>query len=180
MELSKLSLDSKPLVEAWKIYQESIPKNEQRPTEKQSQAMRLPNYSFYAISKDGEVVALLAAWEFENFVFIEHLAVKESMRGLGIGSKILKGFIESAKKTLLLETYPLSNKAGKRRMKFYQHAGFRLNPYEYIQPAYSEGQKPLRMSIMSQPGILAPKEFEQIRREIHLKVYGCENPVTEI
>ncbi|HLC93282.1 MAG TPA: GNAT family N-acetyltransferase [archaeon] len=180
MELEKLRLDSRLLPKVWKIYEAAFPEDEKRSEGTQAKVMRLPNYSIYAISKDEEAIALLAVWEFENFVFIEHIAVKEHMRNSGFGTKILRGFLEPATKLVLCAIDLPKTAIAKRRLGFFTRCGFRLNEFDYIQPAYSTEKKPVQMKIMSCPGLLTPKDFEKAREEIHLKVYGCETPVTEI
>ncbi len=180
MEVRKLTLGSELLSKAWAIYEDSFPENEQRPLELQVKAMRLPNYSFYAILEESQVAGLLAAWEFGEFIFIEHIAIKPELCGKGIGTKMLAGFVSDAKKLVLLETDLPKTVTAKRRIKFYEKRGFRMNDYEYIQPPYSKEKKPVRMRIMSNPSRLTPKDFAEFRNEIHAKVYECEKPVTEI
>lgn len=175
MELVKLSLASKLLPKAWKIYQESFPKDEQRPQEKQARVMRLPNYSFYGLLKDFNIIALFEVWEFENFLFIEHMFCNDEETE----SKMLKGYVESAKKSIIIQTHTGTKPAAKNRIKFYERIGFRLNNYNYTQPAYSPEQKPVKMKIASFPGILTPTEFEEIRKEIHRSVYELEKPLLD-
>ena len=38
----------------------------------------------------GKIIGFIAIWEFDDFVYVEHFALTESCRGLGLGSKMLK------------------------------------------------------------------------------------------
>ena len=66
-----------------KIYglmERAFPYDERRDREKQKECFMNECFSAFEIEKDGEFLGFLTAWEFENFVFFEHLAVLPEKR----------------------------------------------------------------------------------------------------
>jgi ribosomal protein S18 acetylase RimI-like enzyme len=164
--------------EVWDIYVEAFPKDEQRPLAKQVKLFGNPIYKFYAVYEDN-LVGLIACWNLNEILFIEHLAVKKDLRNRGIGTRILRAFLADADKAVL-ESYRPKTELAKRRVRFYDRLGFKMNTFDYIQPAYDPSQKPVPMYLVSYPETLDEEEYVTIRNSIHKEVYGCDEPVLRI
>jgi len=161
----------------WRLYESAFPPDERRDLEKQKALFARRGYRLFAAVDGSEMVGLLSLWEFGDFVFMEHLAVREELRGKGVGAAILREYLKGGKGKILLEVEPPRTAVQKKRVAFYQKLGFVLNQYPYIQPPYGPEKKPVPMLIMSHPDEIGEAEFTEARRKIHTVVYGLENPL---
>ena len=132
------------------------------------------------MTDDNQVIGLLGIWQFKKFNFIEHFAVREDLRGQGLGSQMIQDYAKSDAKPIVLETERPKTKIAKRRIGFWQRNGFILNEYDYIQPPYSPEKYPVPMFLMSKPHPLTPEEFESYRTSIHTAVYERKSPLVKI
>ncbi|OOB78138.1 MAG: hypothetical protein BEN18_08340 [Epulopiscium sp. Nuni2H_MBin001] len=145
----------------FEIYENSFPLFEQRTLADQIAVLSNTDYYFEVIIGDKkEVLGLLMTWHTADFVYIEHFAISESIRGKNIGSRILKDFMASTHKPMLLEIDPPVDDISNRRKEFYNRLGFVQNDYKHIHPAYRKEQKPHTLVILSKPEI-TPKLYEE-------------------
>lgn len=164
-------LASEDFEEVWNIMEESFPVNERRSRAGQEELLKDSYYHLYGYCQRKEVVAFLAVWEFETFIFVEHFAVKHTYRNDGLGAGLLKKFLSQCSRPVILETELPTSELNERRIRFYERNGFLLNPYEYVQPALSEEGKAIPLRIMSYPRRLAVGEYETMRDLIYRRVY---------
>lgn len=73
--LTELDFDS-----VWEIMEESFPRDERRSREAQRKILDVSWYHLYGYRAHGELMAFLAVWEFDTFLFVEHFAVRKSCR----------------------------------------------------------------------------------------------------
>ncbi|KAI7262494.1 hypothetical protein KC345_g9413 [Hortaea werneckii] len=125
---------------------------------------------------EGRTLAFLAAWEFPELRFIEHLAVNPDIRGGGIGNKLMSRYIHRSDKPVLLEVEPPDGELEQRRICFYERLGFYLNPYSYVQPPLRAGQADLPLRIMTYPRAVTLKEFQRFRDILYTEVYRITVP----
>lgn len=178
MEFKKLNNpDSAEFKEAWGIYESSLPPDERRPLSRQLKILDNRKYAFFAVYEKRQIIGILATWKFDNFILIEHLAVKKGLRGRGLGMQLMKEFMSKNHGRFILETERPRTRIAKKRIRFYEKLGFILNRHEYVQPAYGKGKRPIRMILMSYPNRISGKEFPEIRKDIHMMVYGLEKPL---
>jgi len=170
-----LDTESAEFKSAWEIYESSFPSDERRNLNQQTELLKNPLYKFFAAYDNGSIVGIIGTWQIVDFVFIEHFAIKEGLRGTGLGTSLLNAFIPG--KRVVLETERPVNDTTRRRIGFYERLGFKLNTYNYTQPAYSPDKKPVPMFLMSCPETLSESEFVGIRRLLHTVVYGLEKPL---
>lgn len=152
----------------------SFPNMEKREKEDQRRLFDSPYYKVYAAEEDGKIVGFLAAWEFVDVRFIEHLAVDESCRGTGIGRQFLQEYMRKNLLPVVLEVEPPENNIARRRIGFYQRLDFFLNGFPYVQPPLRAGNPLLPLQIMSYPRPLSEEEFLPYKREIYRHAYGIE------
>lgn len=134
--------------EAWSIYKQSFPIYEQRLLEDQEKAMNHPNFSFTAIVEDEKVIAMIGYWTWDNYQYIEHLAVHPSMRGRQIGTTILNDLAKQ-KNLIILEIDPPIDEISIRRLHFYEGVNFKLNDYNHVHPPYRKGYQGHDLKILS-------------------------------
>lgn len=156
----------------YKIMEESFPEDERRPYDEQKALLLDSRYSI-----SGENGGFIATWEFDDFIFIEHFAVDKNMRNSGLGSRMLKEFLETSKKPVCLEVEPPDTEMAKRRIGFYERNGFFLNEYDYFQPPISKGKKIVPLMIMTSGEKVTKEAFERIRDTLYKEIYkyGAKN-----
>jgi len=135
--------DSQEFKEAWKIYESSFPSDERRTLELQKELIKNKQYNFFIVTKDKVLVAIITDWNFGDFLFVEHLAVKEDLKGKGIGTKLLKEYLSKNKQKIVLEVERPETEIATKRIKFYEKIGFNLNDSDYIQPPYGKDKNPV-------------------------------------
>ncbi|MBR0423346.1 MAG: GNAT family N-acetyltransferase [Clostridia bacterium] len=160
--------------EVFKIMSMSFPKTEIGTYEAQKKLLNNPKY--HLIIKENEnnrVVAFMAVWKLNGFDFIEHLAVHPDSRGTGIGSKIIKEFLNFSKKPIILEIEVPNDKDENtiRRKNFYEKLNFKLNSNTYYQLPLKKGNPMIEMKLMSYPKKLNDDEFKKVEKEIQKEVY---------
>lgn len=155
----------------YRIMEQSFPADERRPYSEQEVLLENPHYSLY-IYQEQDVKAFIAAWEFDDFVYVEHFAVDEKYRNARLGGKMLKEFTEKQNKTVCLEVELPETALAKRRIGFYERNGFFYNDYEYFQPPISEGKKIVPLAIMTSGKHIDYETFNGIRSVLYKEVYN--------
>lgn len=153
------------------IYLDSFPPDERRDWQKMKDLLKDSNFFLNKVLENQELVGLISVWNFQGFVFIEHFAILESKRGKGIGSQALKQVIAENLNTIIVEVEePISDDA-RRRIAFYESAGFSVCEGIYHQPPYSPDKNKVKMLLMSFPEKILPLEFDEIKTRIYREVY---------
>ncbi len=158
----------------YKLMEMSFPKDEYRNYEEQKDVFNDSNYTAYGLyTTDKEIKAVIAVWELNDIVFVEHFAVNPNFRNCGLGSKILEELKKKYNKTICLEVELPENDIAKRRIGFYERNGFFLNEYPYEQPAFSKDKKSVPLLIMTTLGKIDEEAFEKIKNKLYKDVYKC-------
>ena len=157
------------------ILKNSIPENERRDYLSQKKLLFNCNYKPLVFKENNEVLAIMAAWEFKDFIFIEHLAVNDKLRGKGVGTELIKNYLNKHKKRVFLEVEPPNCNISKRRVLFYERLGFCLNDFYYLQQPLNPGDSYLKLNIMSYPNYITEKEFDVYKKVIYKEVYNVED-----
>lgn len=157
----------------YSIMESSFPKDEIRTYSAQAALFEKEEFFAYGIKdKGGELKAFITFWHLDGFTFGEHFAVTKNERGAGLGAKIIAEVLKTDKRRFILEVEPPETETAKRRIGFYERAGFSLNDFEYCQPPLGKNKKPLPLLIMSTGGKLTEAEFQKVKQEIYKNVYG--------
>lgn len=166
MDLLRIKSVDHPLFPSfWELYEESFPRNERRSYDHQRTAFHSPHYYMGLYVEGDRVNGLLGYWEFDDYIYIEHLAVNPSLRGGGYGTRILAGLIDTTEKTLILEIEPVESEYTMKRFRFYERLGFKTNPYAHIQPLYHDDDpEGFMLMILTYPH---PLSFEFYQRFYH-------------
>lgn len=157
-----------PLLEA------AFPENELREKERQKAMLEEPCYRLYGVWKDGGFAAVLAVWEIEDFLYIEHFAVKEEHRNGGYGGMLLDAFCAAHGRPMVLEVEEPEDALTKRRIGFYERHGFVYNTYPYLQPPMRKGQDVLPLKLMTKPSAIDETTYKRYKKRIHRVVYQYE------
>lgn len=129
-------------------------------------------YKIYALFSENRLCAFLTVWEFENFTFGDHFAVLPSLRGGGIGSKMLAELKAQCTLPFIIEVELPETEMARRRIGFYERNSLSLCGFDYILPAMQKGCESLPMRIMAYPSTLTETEFEPIKKQIYKTVYN--------
>lgn len=120
---------------------------------------------------DGGVQALIASWDFDDFVFLEHFAVDPACRSGGIGGQMLDAMLARCGKRVCLEAELPETELAARRIGFYERHGFTVNAdYPYFQPALVPGGDPLPMHLLTTGGACTSAELRTMETLVHTRV----------
>ena len=121
----------------------------------------------------GGVQAMMAWWDFDDFVFFEHFAVDPACRSGGIGGQMLNAMLARCGKRACLEAELPETELAARRIGFYERHGFTVNAdYSYFQPALAPSGSPLPMHLLTTGGTRTVSELRAIETLLHTRVYG--------
>ncbi len=168
MEITRLL--NKDFDKMYEIMQQSFPTAEYRPKHRQYAILSDCNYSVNVLKESDEISAFIATWNLQNFVFAEHFAVKENLRGRRIGSEFLKTYIETLEHPLVLEVENLNDEISLRRIEFYKRLGFVLTDICYDQPNFQKYSKTIPLRIMYHPNG-RQLDLNNVKSEIFKKIY---------
>lgn len=154
------------------LMSESFPSIERRSYEGQKKLLSEELYNIIVVKDENEnMAAFIANWEFDNFNFIEHFAVDSKIRGNGVGTAMLKAYLNKCNKPIFLEVEPPTNDISMRRIEFYKRLGFHLNNFEYLQPPLQKQYDFLPLKVMSYPRSFSEREFINFRNTVYDRVY---------
>lgn len=118
-------------------------------------------------------VAILCYWQFEQFCYVEHLAVEETFRRRHLGSEVLGKLLKS-ELPVVLEVEPDSDETTHGRLLFYQTLGFEKPYKNYVQPPYSEGKSAVLLWLLSNQPAWLLGHVELVKETLYKKVYHCK------
>lgn len=154
MQLQRIDA-AHPLFEAaFTLYEQSFPPNERRTRADHLRALEQPAFLPLCAVAENAVLADVFVWDTPAFTYLEHFAVQPSLRGQGIGGKLLDGLFQPDK-PLILEIEPPTDELKCRRKAFYERHGLRAQPYAHVQLPFQGGGEPAPLIIMSDRAISA-------------------------
>ncbi len=152
---------------AWELYENAFPYNERRLLDEQASVLKQSKYHFEVLINGKQFIGFILWWDFETHRYIDHFATTIEQRNKGIGKLILNKFIESNDKPILLEVELPTSHINKRRIKFYERMGFKLNRHYYEIPPLRDDQIPLQLLLMSYPSVIPQKDVELFIKKCH-------------
>ena len=81
-------ITEKTFDEIFPLLESAFPVTELRVKEDQRALLKEPCYRLYGVRREGVFAATFATWEIEDFLYIEHFAVKEEYRNGGYGGML--------------------------------------------------------------------------------------------
>ncbi len=160
-----------PLLEA------AFPVTELREKERQRALLSEQCYRLYGVRREGIFAAVFATWEIDDFLYIEHFAVKECYRNGGYGGRLLDLLLQEKGKPVVLEVEEPTDALTKRRVGFYQRHGLIFNSYPYLQPPMRRGQAMLPLRLMTKPAALDAATYQRYKKSIYHTVYKYEDEI---
>jgi len=157
-----------------KTYNDSFPEAERRAFSLVRELLRdNPSFSLYVLLRGNQYAGFITAWQWDDFVYVEHFAIDESARNGGIGGKAMSQFMNLFEKPIILEVEIPVDEMSRRRIGFYERLGFVLDNHVYYQPPYREGETWLEMRLMSFGKIDLIESFDTVKSQIHTYVYNA-------
>ena len=145
-----------------KIYNKmkaAFPIEERRNSFDQKNCLNEDKFRFLEIIDNKAEVGFIGLWVFDDFIFIEHIAIDSDKRGQGYGSKAINLVKEKFNMPIILEAEAPESEQQIKRIEFYSRSGFKINSFDYIQPSYHGGEG-VPLKILSFPEMLSQKEFD--------------------
>lgn len=132
-------------------------------------------YQVLTLKDNDQIVGIMSFYQHDDFRFIDYFAIDGSLKGKGMGSKMLRYFINLDDKMVILEVEHPEDEQSKRRIAFYQRNGLYLNDqFEYFVPPVRNLKHRLYFHLMSSKRKINNIEFEKYYPQILKMVYGIE------
>lgn len=176
-----------------RIFEESFPLSERRDEAAQAAAFADPRYRLEAWMDGSRLVGLMGWWDFEDFRYVEHVAVAPEARSGGYGSRILRHWLNMDPRPVYLEIEEVEDDITGRRRDFYLRLGFAQTPFGHVQPPYQlpapsgteAGGGPEKaapgegvpMQVLSWPGVLSEKQYERLFSLLRDEVWAAMTSV---
>lgn len=144
------------------LYADSFPLHEQREAKSQAAILGDSEYHFALAYDDDTFVGEALYWEWDGYIYAEHLCILSEMRNKAYGGKVLE-LLAAENKKVILEIDPPVDDISIRRRGFYERSGFAENPYAHVHPPYHRGYKGHELVVMSRPGKLSAAEYNCFR-----------------
>lgn len=169
--IKKLSQKQEEIQFSKDLYEKSFPIEERRDFSLVLDIYKTDLLSLNLIYDNETMVGILNYWDFNDFLYIEHLAVSEQYRNRKIASKVLEQ-LNTQNKLIVLEVELPRDELSKRRIDFYQRNAFSIQPYPYFQPPYRKGEERIKMHLMANTQKPINKtKYDEVVSIIEKKVY---------
>ncbi len=148
------------------LYCTSFPIFEQRSVSQQVKAFQNERYKLLAFTENDSFLGFISYWEFNTYCYVEHFAVNTVLRGKGYGSNLLRSFIQSTRKIVLLEIDPITDSISEARLRFYKRCGFYENPYPHKHPAYRQEYLPHPLIVLTTKREISKDEYQNFNLDL--------------
>lgn len=173
MELSRIrTADDERMKKLAILYQEAFPKSERREIAQLNKLIEHNSEMYFnAIEEDGTLAGLFIYWKFEDFYYLEHLAVYAEMRNRKIGQQVLDFVARHLPGQRLLEVEHATDELTTRRVNYYRRNGYEIVDREYLQPSYDTPKEAYPLWIMSNTPDTDKEKLARQIQTIKEKVY---------
>lgn len=175
MELLRIGVEDKERWDkVWDLYEDSFPIAERRKIEDHLRAYDDELFFPLSVWEDQQLIGILFFWEWDNYRYLEHLAVTPELRGSGYGTQVLR-YLTDSNHTIILEIDPLINELSVRRLQFYERSGFTLTPYRFVHLPYRLDGIKQELLILSYPKMITKEQHNHFLKFLGDKVIKyCE------
>lgn len=158
------------------LYSSAFPAGERRTTDAFLKMLTVVQMRLMVVTDIGKFIGIMIYWQFQDFIFLEHMAISPELRGHGYGRRIMQELMDKSHHQIVLEVEHPTEQNSKRRIRFYEGLGFIKIPHPYFQPPYERNGQPLPMVLMA----LIPfndmtalnETLRLIREEIYERFYS--------
>jgi len=180
--------DSKEFDGFYAIYSTSFPLCEQKSRDALLAMQQSSFYTIYLAYNDEKIVGFCIMYHphDEDFFLLEYMAVDERLRGIGLGSTLLKNSIKQLFETqgtraLLIEIdspekSSIDHEIRKRREEFYRRLGaLKIDPFDYILALKSAEEAPPMELLVYHPYLceVSKETLQTWLEKLYVDVYGC-------
>jgi GNAT superfamily N-acetyltransferase len=180
--------DSKEFDGFYAIYSTSFPLCEQKSRDALLAMQHASFYTIFLAYNDEKIVGFCIMYHphDDDFFLLEYLAVDESLRGIGLGSTLLKSSIEQLFEThgtraLLIEIdspekSSTDHEIRKKREEFYRRLGaLKIDPFDYILPSQTSELAPPMELLVYHPTLreVSKESLQTWLEKLYENVYGC-------
>lgn len=144
----------------YKKMTDAFPYEERRDISDQAECLENKYFRWFEVSNGEELVGFISLWDFDEFVYIEHLAMDAQKRSGGYGSKTVEYIKKLYNKPIILEAEAPVTEQQIKRIRFYDRLGFKINGYDYVQPSYHSDSQEVPLKILSYPELISQAEFD--------------------
>lgn len=170
------------------IYSTAFPLSEQKSRDALLAMQHASFYTIYLAYNDEKIVGFCIMYhpQDDNFFLLEYMAVDESLRGIGLGSMLLKNSIEQLFKmhgtrALLIEIdspekSSRDHEIREKREQFYRRLGaLKIDPFDYILPLPSTEEAPPMELLVYHPRMreVSKETLHTWLEKLYVNVYGC-------
>lgn len=146
----QLTSTGHPLAEEWwQLYESAFPTSERRGIGQHAAALQNPAYHCLHLADESGFVGILAYWQWDTLVYIEHLAIAPQRRGQGFGHNVLELFDTN----VIVEIEPAVDEETVRRLAFYESCGFLCLPQPHVQLPYQAGEPQIPLWLLCRPAL---------------------------
>jgi GNAT superfamily N-acetyltransferase len=170
IQLNLNNIDNDYFASAWELYEEAFPVYERRTLKAQSHLLKNPVYKFDVFIEKNVFIGCIMCWDFKDFQYIDHFAITKSQRNKGNGAKILEDFIKGNSKPTLLEVELPDSSINKKRIKFYERLGFKLNLHKYSVPSSIDDRK-IDLLVMTYPNLISQEFLQEFVSNNHPVIF---------
>lgn len=147
--LTPLKTDSENWKDFIALYLHSFPPDERREVDELIRIQGAEAYSLYQITSYDLFLGFIEIWHFDEFTFLEHIAILNEEQQKGYGSDVLRMLLLKSEKPILLEVEPATDIVSSKRISFYLKLGFIKLDIDYSQPPYYAGKHSVPMLLLS-------------------------------
>lgn len=149
----------------WNLYNKSFPFIERRDLKQQARALENSAFNLVSFYEEDKYLGFLAFWDFPSYIYLEHFAINENLRGGGYGTKILSELIEEKDKVIILEIDPIEDAQSRKRLSFYKKMGFVQNDFDYKVQSYQNKEEFYELIIISSVRKISKGELDIFRTD---------------
>ncbi|WP_242917527.1 GNAT family N-acetyltransferase [Pontibacter liquoris] len=154
------------------LYEMAFVEEQRRTLPQLQQLLSEPNMHVHALLPAGRFAGFSIHWQFDDFLFLEHLSIIPPLRGMHLGERAIQWLLAQTNVPIILEVEAPTDKLSTRRVGFYERLGFTLHDsFPYQQPPYQRHGQPVPLVLMTSPPMLQPAELEDIVTKIREQVY---------
>jgi ribosomal protein S18 acetylase RimI-like enzyme len=156
-------------IQGW--YETSFPPPERRTFNDLLQLLPHPDMHVCGLVSEDQLVGFIVYWPWEEFLFVEHVAIDPNRRGRQLGHQAIEHVLRLTTPYVVLEVELPEDDFSIRRIQFYERLGFHLTTFSYAQPPYQRGEPSIPMQLMSIPAITHPNVCTAVANTIRERVY---------
>ncbi len=153
------------------IYEVSFTTDERRDWSQLTDLLQNEQFSLNEIYFSHQLIGLISFWKLNQFIFVEHFAIRDSEQSKGYGTLVINQLLQKISVPVILEVEKPVSESAQKRIRFYERLNFKTCSGDYFQPPYSAKKNKVEMLLICYPNEISQEEFDLVVSEIHRWVY---------